>query len=322
MLDATRRTKDKAAEAHACQIICSIQLDRDNPIEALKLANEAQSLSKKAGDKCMECNAQILVSTSMCAAFSQSGKSMDKARAKAMRPAQEALMMAKKLNHRVLMAHALQQVATVHSMTGRLGEALQSANEARSIFHAEGDMVNEAHAVMLIAKVQQAAGKEDRAIERLEEVKVLADATGDEKLSQHAQQLMDKIRPPIPGMGSGHWVMQAPASSSTQPAQVEAAVLQSQSVVEAAPSKALDEDTVKKVVMAVLAELIGSTHDELTLDNDDALMESGLDSLSALSFRQVLQQHLGTRLPASFVFDYPTVKAVTERIVQMSLEDG
>ena len=53
---------------------------------------------------------------------------------------------------------------------------------------------------------------------------------------------------------------------------------------------------------------------------DTPLMESGLDSLSAVAFRNELSktfQGIGA-LPAALMFDYPSVRAITEHIVDRS----
>merc|ERR1740117_2483285 len=137
-------TGDKAAEASAVTLLARIQLQRDNAPTAVKLANEAQSLCKRSGDRHAECDAWMLVSSTLCEQFLQEGRDkMEKKRAKALKPAQEALSMAKKLNARNLMAHALYQVGTVHMLTGRIGDAMQAANEARTIFYKVGQKGNE-----------------------------------------------------------------------------------------------------------------------------------------------------------------------------------
>lgn len=53
--------------------------------------------------------------------------------------------------------------------------------------------------------------------------------------------------------------------------------------------------------------------------NDTPLMDTGLDSLSAVQFRNDLTRDFNVKLPASLMFDYPTITALTEKIVQ-SLE--
>merc|ERR1719359_2111672 len=49
-----KSTGDQAEEAKAMAVLCDIHLKRDNPHEAVKLANDAQSIAKRAGDRKMQ----------------------------------------------------------------------------------------------------------------------------------------------------------------------------------------------------------------------------------------------------------------------------
>jgi acyl carrier protein len=67
-----------------------------------------------------------------------------------------------------------------------------------------------------------------------------------------------------------------------------------------------------------VALLIRSTVFEVldgeSIDDDTPLMDSGIDSLSAVAFRSRLGSVVGTSFPASFIFDYPTIRAIAEDI--------
>merc|ERR1712187_271430 len=82
--------------------------------------------------------------------------------------------------------------------------------------------------------------------------------------------------------------------------------------------KGLDSEMVMQTVQEMAKAAIG-LDDAVYLDSP--LMDSGMDSLTAVSFRNGLQQNLGVKLPSSLMFDYPTMKEVAKRIVELSLED-
>jgi len=90
-----------------------------------------------------------------------------------------------------------------------------------------------------------------------------------------------------------------------------------QSVVVEKP-KGLNAEMVQQTVQEMAKAAIG-LDDAVYLDSP--LMDSGMDSLTAVSFRNGLQQNLGVKLPSSLMFDYPTMKEVAKRIVELSLED-
>merc|ERR1719221_1262477 len=92
-----------------------------------------------------------------------------------------------------------------------------------------------------------------------------------------------------------------------------------QSAMEVAKPKGLDPEEVAATVQAIAREAIG-IDEGLYLDSP--LMDSGMDSLTAVSFRNTLQQTLAVKLPSSLMFDYPTMKEVANRIVELSQEEA
>ncbi|MDP8228391.1 MAG: SDR family NAD(P)-dependent oxidoreductase [Candidatus Electryoneaceae bacterium] len=63
-------------------------------------------------------------------------------------------------------------------------------------------------------------------------------------------------------------------------------------------------------VVQIASDVIGYVDDDL--DIDQPLTDQGFDSLSAVELRNQLGQAVGTSLPVSLLFDYPTVIKITE----------
>merc|ERR1719506_3171625 len=80
-------------------------------------------------------------------------------------------------------------------------------------------------------------------------------------------------------------------------------------------STALKLPDVKMMAMGVLKELA-----EEELSFDDPLMDSGMDSLSAVTFRDKLNKQTGMKLPGTLMFDHPTLADVAQLIVDQSVE--
>jgi len=87
--------------------------------------------------------------------------------------------------------------------------------------------------------------------------------------------------------------------------------------VAAAPAKSgLDPEWVKQIVESTAKGAVTADDDELHLDAP--LMESGMDSLSSVAFRNALNQQIGMNLPAALMFDYPSMRAIIDHVVETS----
>ena len=70
-------------------------------------------------------------------------------------------------------------------------------------------------------------------------------------------------------------------------------------------------------VSRLVAKQIG--HDVPT---DAPLLEAGLDSLGAIELRTALSSSFGLDLPATVIFDHPTIAALTSYISSFSQPEG
>eukprot|EP00933_Yihiella_yeosuensis_P033453 TRINITY_DN27154_c0_g1_i1.p1 TRINITY_DN27154_c0_g1~~TRINITY_DN27154_c0_g1_i1.p1 ORF type:complete len:1548 (+),score=394.66 TRINITY_DN27154_c0_g1_i1:542-4645(+) len=76
---------------------------------------------------------------------------------------------------------------------------------------------------------------------------------------------------------------------------------------------------IQEIILRLARDVIGSDD----LSGDAELLESGMDSLSGVEFRNRLQQEFSLRIPNSAVFDYPTADALSGYIAaQFDAQSG
>merc|ERR1719230_1866632 len=85
--------------------------------------------------------------------------------------------------------------------------------------------------------------------------------------------------------------------------------------VEPAKPKGLDAAFVRKQLMTFVKDVM-ATDDELELDSP--FMEAGMDSLSSVSLMSMVAKEFQMALSPSLVFDFPTVRALEEHLVEES----
>merc|ERR1712051_293515 len=96
--------------------------------------------------------------------------------------------------------------------------------------------------------------------------------------------------------------------------QQEVFVDQTPTSVAVAEPKGLDADVVRPKVLDVVKNVTGADEE---VEMDTPLMDTGMDSLSAVAFRNELNRMFaGVSLPASLMFDYPNINQITDHIVE------
>jgi len=170
----------------------------------------------------------------------------------------------------------------------------------------------------------------------IDQIELVCDATGDEELRAYAQLLSAQIhmdtdkakaaallQPVIAsfkrlkdatGTKFAEEVFQKATFVAPSPRAVAepGGELQPIAAAPAPPSK-LSESSVKALVLEVARGAVTSEGD---VGQDDALMDMGMDSLTSVQFRTDLQEKFGVAdLPASLIFEYPSVSALTQMIL-------
>jgi len=302
---------NKPSQAILCRTIANAYLAMKNTEEATNAANKAVEICKKCEDRKLLADAEILLAqTLLDASAIQSDSAKDpmkvmrKAGSKAMKAAKEALSIARKLNDRALIASATYCIALVNTAMNNTDDALKGANQSIELFKELKSKEGEVGATALVAEAYYANSQNDKAVDIAQKALTLAQKYKDTVAENRAAELINLIQG-VPqfewfdaGGGMGLDVMAASGGGE-----------------DAVEKKGLDPEYVKQTVAATAMGAL-ATDEEIHMDSP--LMESGMDSLSSVAFRNSLNQALGMNLPAALMFDYPSQRAIIDHVVESS----
>eukprot|EP00931_Biecheleriopsis_adriatica_P103251 TRINITY_DN78110_c0_g1_i1.p1 TRINITY_DN78110_c0_g1~~TRINITY_DN78110_c0_g1_i1.p1 ORF type:complete len:852 (-),score=243.95 TRINITY_DN78110_c0_g1_i1:59-2527(-) len=310
---------DKKSQAYAMKASTSLFVATASDQEAVRSANEALAVARASGELKAEVEMLNLVAQATLNAIIKTSQGMEDAdavmyitqhEAQATKHAREAAAMARKLGDKQMTGIATYSLAQCHAVAGRTAAACQAAFECRELLRQTWDRQGEAMAVLMqsesaVLNGQMQQGRE-WAKEAIEMFKALNDTDG----AQKATQTLEQIEEFAGALGGGRGY----------PAKAEEHRGPEETVVSAAPVQkkpALSPEKARDLAKKVALEAIGGDED-VTLD--DALMDIGLDSLAAIAFREQLSHNSGIPLPSTLIFDYPSLSAVADHLVESSQE--
>jgi len=298
-------------------------LGREDPDRALTLASEARKLCRAILDKQGEVNllhTMAHASLMLCSSSDEALKALEgkknvamsrdqagvlrRASRDALAHAKSAVALAKWMDDKVQLGIASTYLAQAHIVSGRFKEALRAATEAEALFQELGDELEQAHALVIMAEVSAMEKKNDEAVDLANRSLELARAVGDTQVEDRALKVIDGIlgKPKL-------------AAQPQEQFYIEAAPQAYESVAQAPAKQGLDPAYVKEIVGKTVAASLATDEE---VHEDSPLMETGMDSLTSVSFRNGLNQQLGMNLPAALMFDYPSQRAIVDHVIEMS----
>jgi len=289
--------------------------------EAVRSAHEALALARATGEPKSEVEMLNLVAQATLNSIIKQTQEMPDDQAvyfiaqhevSAIRPAREAATLARKMGDKQMTGIATYSVAQCHAVAGRSGASVQAAMEARDLFRQTWDRQGEAMSVLMLAEACVLDGDIEQGRELAVESQKLFVALDDKEGSAKADKTLlqiDEISG-MPGMRGG---APGPTQAAAVPADQGAS-----SQVQLAKKEGISPEKARMMAKKVALDAIGGDDEEVT--QDDGLMDIGLDSLAAIAFRESLSQQSGINLPSTLVFDYPTLSAVADFLVETSQE--
>jgi len=188
--------------------------------------------------------------------------------------------------------------------------ATKACNEAAKLFRRVGDAAREALAVTWSAPAYALRGDMIKALNAAKKGLALAKECSDIDTVQLAEMYIDQITNPEKGE-------QQPQRQQQMDFAVASTGIASAAMLVVACA-GIDYNAALGKIMDVAKASVNE--DDLAIDAP--LMDSGMDSLSSVAFRNQLMGDFGIHLPASLIFDAPNIRAITSEIVEKSKEAG
>lgn len=331
-------------EAAALRLMAEASARKDDHKGAVRAAERSRTIFRELGDKEEEANSLYVVAQESVAVAVAEGarvgggppaRAAADALSKAAKAAERAVQVARELKgSQALLGCALCVHAQVHMLNGKTEDALEAADEAVVLFRDIGSAISEANALLLSADalrvLQQNKDAGEAAQEALRLFRSLdpPDEKGEESAEEIISYLEEVKQQQQQAAQMRQQMMQQPMMGSAvnfQDQQVHEAPAKVTSMARAERergpaldlSRGVDLATIKAKVLEIATRITGA--DEGEIDTDTPLMEAGLTSNSAILLRDELSQELpGVQLPVTLVFDYPSIGAMADLIVESS----
>lgn len=263
-------------------------------------------------------------SSAFATALSEAAKSAD-----------GAASFAHKSNEPILEGQALLTAGQIQLVGLQCDEALRTADDALAIFAEQADLRNQANVFCLQADIHLTNGNTNKALVLVNKALATYQDARDARGEWIALGILERIIGP-PELEYPQWTpdqmsqwqqwqqqnqqqpQQRPQQTSTMPQslqQVAKPRRERRDLGERLNVNSLSVDTVRQRV----SEMVKMTAD---LDDDDLvaldipLMQVGVTSRTAVSLRNALSEEVpGISLPFTLIFDYPSVNAISEMIL-------
>lgn len=307
---------------------------------AVRAAEQARHLLRELDDKVGETTMLYLLAQSSVQLAVREGARVDenaragKASRDALAKAAKAIVLAVKQARELpdsdhLLGCAVCTLSQVEMLSGRPDEALAAADEGVILFRNLGDDSSEASALLLSADALRTSASYKEAQEAGKEALRLYQEAKNDKGEERAEELLKFLEPllrpaparaPMPSAFQQSMPMQMVDFSAEQGAPEQGRSVAARPAGPRGPALDLanvDEAAIRSKLLEIAIRISGAEDGEI--DGDTPLMEAGLTSNSAILLRDELSQEMpGINLPVTLVFDYPSISAMSELIVEQS----
>lgn len=299
---------DPKMQVDALNLLARICINASEPEEAVKYLTQARRITKEIDDKIRDVRLAIFLAKSHLLVVSKDVAKRDDnlspSMNKALKPAREAVTVAKKLPAKDLLCHAHLSLGEASKVAGRMNDALSNALEAEELAAAMDDGSLEVQAVTLTAEAYRFLNDNSNAKKVAKRALELAAEQDDDICKEKANRVLAAV-----DKGGSVKIEKGPEEADEEEEKVQ--------VVQEVEKKSqgLDKTAVQKMIKEITAQMLDEDN---AVPWDAPLMDSGLDSLTSVSYRNELTKQTGLEFSAALIFDYPTQGALVDHIVEMS----
>lgn len=317
--DLYRDIGDTVQEMRALRVVAEVHAANHDPFAALEAAKSAREYANKLGKKEEEADAVHLVAQiHVQLLISGVITDIDEAWLSAAKAAREAVTFAHQVGKPALAASSLCIVAQVQMLNKNFQVALSAAQEATNIFRQRKDDLNIAHAILVEANVHMNNNNPPKAAKLIKDGLTLFQKSNDAHGESLAWSLLEQIEGP-----------QVPQEEAMEQQQEQVALQEQQPVAQAQtkagrtkalPTESLELSTASVEMLRARIEThvrnVVELDDDEEIEIDQPLMQVGVSSRTAVALRNSLVSDVpGAPLPATLIFDYPSISAIAELIM-------
>lgn len=301
-------------QANSLHRVATTMLKMERVSEAVAVATEALQMARATGNSQKETEMLMLVSQAQLAKLCANAKKSLPANTAgiiaagqdaAIRPAREAVAISRKLHSDLHLAMSLQRLAEALLTSGSYPAALKAGEEAVEVCARAGQQSLHAMSLLAVAEahfgLQHVQECQDAAQDALDICRGLGDEEGESKALEVIASFVTSKETTVPTTSG---------TTAHRGAELTASRVE-------AKKQTMDPDIVQRIVAEQIRSSL-SDGDEEDIHLDQPLMDLGMDSLAAVSFRETLGSAIGFKLPASLIFDYPSAKAVIDFCIEES----
>lgn len=301
-------------QAEAMQAVANIYVLQEDFEEAESMIKDAQELAREAGNKRIQASLSILLTKVYLEEGSGDKDQEVSLRRAAMTASEKAIAVAGQSGEKDLWAIAMVWRSQVLSWAGRAEEAIAAAMKSEKAFEQLGDLRNQVRAMIKTAELYKAMSKKqdakDMANKALNFANINPECEGLEKEAQAVLDSMVERRPQQMMRTGGGGRMVRKMVKKWRKKDGGGAVAKAAGLD---PTATMGK--IKNLVMNVLTE-------DDDLGADVPFMEAGVDSLGSVQLVTDVGKAFQMPLAPSIVFDYPTIRVLSDHLVEESKASG